>query len=789
MAAIRRCALLKIIWMRASRVAIAVWLLGLAVCGVVIARTEFRTDMAAFLPRSAPMAEQVLTAQASSGAASHLVLVAISGAGVPVLARLSAVLAGDLRQNPGFVDVLNGGTDSFAGVQDFIWRNRYLLSPGVSAAAFSETGLHAALLNDLALLDSDAGAFAAQAMPEDPTGEAMAMLPVLSPGNGPASLDGVWFSPDGGMALLLLHTKVAGFDLDAQQRALAAVQSRFDAARRAIPGAAKAQLRMSGPGVFAIHIRDTTKADVTRLSMLAMAGAVALLAFAYRSPLVLVLGILPVASGALAAVAAVSLVFGFVHGVTLGFGVTLIGESLDYAIYLFTQTGQSEGAEVTLRRIWPTLRLGAMTSIAGFAAMLFSDFTGFAQLGLFSIVGLVAAAAVTRFVLPQLLPAGFSANAAPMARPVLAIIHYRRRLRWVLALVLTCAVVAVALHKAGIWNDNLADLSPVPAADARLDLLLRKDFGESDIRYFAVAKAADAQQALLRSEALAAVLAPLVASGKLGGFDVPSGILPSDATQMRRQAALPGAAVLQENLQAAAAGLPFRANVFAPFLKAVAAARAAPLIAEKNLPPPLQLRLESMLAPGDGGFVVMAPLQHVTDPQALAAAIAMARVPGLSFVDLNAESDALLSRFQHEAVTLAVTGEIAILLLLLAGLRSARRALAVGAPLAAAVILTFAWLTWDGGKISIFMVVGLLLIVAVGSNYCLFFERAEADAVVRRRSVASIVLANLCTVCAYGLMSFSRIPVLHDIGLTVAMGTFLCLVCGAVLSREISAPC
>jgi predicted exporter len=45
------------------------------------------------------------------------------------------------------------------------------------------------------------------------------------------------------------------------------------------------------------------------------------------------------------------------------------------------------------------------------------------------------------------------------------------------------------------------------------------------------------------------------------------------------------------------------------------------------------------------------------------------------------------------------------------------------------------------------------------------------------------VLANLCTVSAYGLMSFSNIPVLHDIGKTVATGTFLSLVCAAVLSR------
>ncbi len=54
----------------------------------------------------------------------------------------------------------------------------------------------------------------------------------------------------------------------------------------------------------------------------------------------------------------------------------------------------------------------------------------------------------------------------------------------------------------------------------------------------------------------------------------------------------------------------------------------------------------------------------------------------------------------------------------------------------------------------------------------------------QQRSVASIVLANLCTVSAYGLMSTSNIPILRDIGMTVAIGTFLSLLFAAALSSR-----
>lgn len=771
--------------MRGRQIAIGVWLLGVIACAVVVARIQVRTDMAAFLPRSSSMAQQVLTDQVNHGAASHLILLAVQDAPPPVLALLSKAMATQLRRSRAFVEVANGDDKSFAGVRNFVWRNRYLLGADVTPGRFTAAGLHAALANDLGLLSSPLGTFIQRILPDDPTGEILTLMRRLGSVKGPRSRDGVWFSAAGSRALLLIHTSAPGFEIDAQQHDLTLIRAAFDHARSAVPNAQTARLLATGPGVFAVHIRDMTKRDVTRLSLLATAGAVSLLLFAYRAPRLLLLGLLPVGSGALAAVAVVSLVFGFVHGVTLGFGVTLIGESLDYAIYLFTQTARGDSARDTLARIWPTLRLGALISVVGFSAMLFSNFSGFEQLGLFSIVGLVVAAGVTRFVLPHLVPRGFFAGGAGvLAIPLLAVIRHRHRLRLIVASAVLAAGAALALHRGGLWDENLMDLSPIPRADEALNQVLQHDLGVPVLRYLAVLRADDEQRALGESEALAAALRKLVGQRRLGDFDVPSTILPSDRTQRERQAALPSPETLRARLKQASAGLPFRVDAFESFFHDVAAARTAPLLTPASLPPALALRLDSMLVHSHGSWTVIAPLRDVSDPAGMAASLAAAKLPGVAFVDLNHESDQLLQTFQREAVLLASIGSVAILAVLLAGLRSPARVAAVAAPLVASVIVTAALLTLDGGRLSIFMVVGFLLIVAVGSNYCLFFERPERDAVTQCRSVASIVLANLCTVSAYGLMSLSSIPVLHDIGMTVAIGTFLCLLFAAVLSAR-----
>jgi predicted exporter len=457
---------------------------------------------------------------------------------------------------------------------------------------------------------------------------------------------------------------------------------------------------------------------------------------------------------------------------------------VDYAIYLFTQTAPGERAEDTLGRIWPILRLGAATSVVGFGAMLFSSFTGFAQLGLFSITGLVAAAGVTRFVLPYFVPRGFFAPSSGIfARPLLAVRARRGWLRALVALAVLGGGAALLGHKGPLWDGNLADLSPIPAADQAADQALRHDMGVPDERYFVVFKAASEAAALEESEALSATLQNIVAQGALGGFDLPSAILPSEKVQRQRQAAIPDDTALRARFAQALAGLPFRADAFAPFFPAAAQARTGPVLTGSRLPPAMALQLQSMLTKSDNGWIVIAPLRGVTDPSGVAAEIAAVR-PGAQFVDLDHESAALLRIFQRDATRLAVIGSVAILAVLLIGLRSPVRVLAVAAPLAAAVIVTAALLTLGGAKLSIFMVVGFLLIVAVGSNYCLFLERRERDPGMRERSAASVVLANLCTVAAYGLMSFSRIPVLHDIGMTVAIGTFLSLYCGAALGHS-----
>ncbi|WP_037446808.1 MMPL family transporter [Skermanella stibiiresistens] len=759
--------------------AVAIWLAGMIVCAVVVANATVTADLSAFLPESPSAEQRILVDQLRDGVVSRLVLVAMEEAPADTLARVSRETAARLRGDPLIASVTNGEDFGVEADRAYLWNNRYLLSGAVTPERFTPAGLRESLENDLRLLRSPAGMFLKRALPSDPTAEILYLSDRLLGGGGPASRDGVWFSADGTRALALVQTTAPGFELDAQQLTLDRIRSAFDEAR-GVAAADEARLLMTGPGVFSVATRDTIEADVKVSSIAATTLVAGLLFLVYRSPRVLALSLLPALSGTLAGIAAVSLGFGVVHGITLGFGVTLLGETVDYAIYLFTQTLPGTSADRTLPRIWRTLLLGVMTSVVGFGAMLFSSFSGLAQLGLFSITGLVVALCVTRWVLPALLPAEFSTDRpARIAPPLMALATAAPRLRLPLFAAVLVSLGWLGFQGGGIWSGQLSSLSPVSDADQGLDEQLRRDLGAPDVGYLLIASAADRDGALAAAERLTGPLEELIRQRALEGFDTPASLLPSEAMQRARRQSLPDPETLRANLNQALEGMPFRADVFEPFLNDVATARNAPTLDPSSLDGTnLKLKLDSLLVRNGEGWTAMLPLRGVADAKAIADGVG-----GQSAVllDLKEQSDWLYRTYRQEALTLALLGGAAITVLLGVALRSVRSLAAAVLPLAAAVVITTAILTALGQQLSIFHLVGLLLVVGVGSNYSLLFERPEPSPALRERTVASVTIANLCTVIGFGALSFSSIPVLHGIGLTVAIGAFLSLVFAAVL--------
>ena len=763
-----------------QRGAIFLWLAFIAACIIAIAQSRFTADLSAFLPRNPTAAQQLLLEQLKDGLASRLILVGIEGSNAEKRAALSRQIAKTLRADPNFASVDNG--EDINGERDraYLFDHRYLLSPKVTPSRFEVEGLHNALSESIDLIASPAGLLFKSLLPHDATGEMTQLLDQME--SSPRILDGAWASKDGRRALMLVQTRASGSDTDAQQHAMTAIRQAFDEAR-----ASDMRLVMTGPGVFSVNSRETIKSEVTRLSVISIALIAALLLLVYRSFTALVLSFLPIISGALAGVASVSLIFGTVHGITLGFGTALIGEAVDYSIYLFVQSGQDR--QDWIRRFWPTVRLGVLTSIAGFAALMLSGFPGLAQLGLYAISGLVTAALVTRFVLPHLMPENFRIHdVSVIGRMLSRQTMFATRLRWPAIMLLLLACIILFMHRNDLWNEKISSLSPVSQSDVALDAELRADIGAPDVRYMVVVSGKDQESVLQSAELASKILQKQVEQGKLSGFESPSRYLPSLETQRMRKNSLPDPDTLASRLSLAVQGLPVKAERFAPFLSDVEAARHQPLLQRSDLEhTSMSMAVDALLIHRADRSSALLPLTAVDGKDIDAAAIraALTGMKGVLFVDMKAESDHLYSGYLHEAILLSLGGTALIILLLLLVLRSPVRVFYIVLPLAASVITVTAGLILSGQQLIIMHLVGLLLVVAVGSNYALFFDRNESNAPdCSPKTLASMLFANLTAVAGFGLLAFSHVSILQAMGVTVAPGVVLALIYSAIFVRQ-----
>lgn len=772
--------------------ALLIWLAAMAVGLGLLWNTRFSADVSFFLPSKPTPEQAVMVDQLREGAVSRLLMLAIVGGTADQRADASRALRAALKDEPSLDTVQNGEAEAMDAARDFLLDHRYVLSGAVTPERFSVEGLRSAVNHSVDLLSSSAGLLFKPYLARDPTGELVELVSGLNAGVQPNEQDGVWASRDGERAMLVVQTHALGSDTDGQSAAIDLIRDRFAQVVQQ-PGVEGLTLEMSGPGLFAVRARATIQEEVSRLSLISMAILAVMLGFIYRRGRLMLLTLVPVLSGTLAAIVMVGLVHGTVFGITVGFGAALIGEAVDYAIYYFVQSGR-QGVGSWREQYWPTIRLGVLTSVLGFGALLFSGFPGLAQLGLYAITGVLTAALVTRYLLPQLAGPGVHLHdGARQGRLLRPLVEHATVLRWpLLALVLVSAVYLVQ-ERNDVWQSDLSALSTVSQAEGELDARLRGDLGAPDARYMAVITAPDRESALQAAERAGAKLRPLVEQGLIGGFDTPARFLPSEATQAARRASLPTPDELRERLRTALVDAPISADRLNPFLNDVAAARNAPNLKREDLEGTgLGLAVDALLMQRPSGWSVLLPLRP--SAEATGADIPVAAVrdalagSGALFIDLKGEFDTLYGEYIDEAIVLSLAGFLAIVVAMAFVQRSALRLASVLLPLVMAVVVVIAGLHLFGVRLHLLHLVGMLLTVAVGSNYALFFDRLALGEKLDDETLLSIGVASFTTVIGFGVLAWSSVPVLHAIGVTVGPGAVLALVLSAAFAVRRPAP-
>lgn len=581
--------------------------------------------------------------------------------------------------------------------------------------------------------------------------------------------------PERRVGVLWAATRESAFETPAQRRFQHAVRDAFARAREREPG--ELELEQASIGRIAIRSEEIIRQDIARVSIAGTVGVVLLVLLLFRSVRALALGVLPIAAGIGAAVAVSRLAFGSLHGLTLAFGMTLIGVAIDYIAHFLSHqhlAPHPAGPKGTMRRIWPGLALGAATTVVGLVGLAWTSFPGVREIAVFTTVGVVTSLAVTRFVLP---PFSVPRPASTASLERLARASERglgwlaAHRRWVGILPAGAAVVCALGWPRLEWQDDLRKLSsPDPQLLAEEERV-RARVSRMDTGRVALATGGDMQRALERNARVHEVLEDAASDGLIAGHRSLHPLLWPVSLQRGNRDAIPSDA--WQRTASALRAHSFVVPQFEPFEKALArpfepltfeALRGTPM---ESLAAPFRVKMDDQVA-------LLSFVRDVEDPRALARRVES--LEGVRWLDQGRIMARAYRNLRRRTLELVAFGLVAVLALLMARYRRFGPALAAFLPAVVAALTSVGVLGLLGIEANLLHVITLLLVLSMGVDYGVFMVESGRHAQGRAATLVALLVACGSTALSFGVLGLSRNPAMRAMGLTAAIGVALALV-------------
>lgn len=562
--------------------------------------------------------------------------------------------------------------------------------------------------------------------------------------------------------LLILSLAKSPFDIDYQTRTRQWLQD--------MQGQLVQQYQVNtystGALMFATAGTQSARQEVSTIGVGSTLGLIVLVWFGFRSFRPLATEFAAVSAGCIMALAVTHLIFQQVHLMTLVFGASLIGVSVDFSFYyLSTQAAQRQlKSAVVMGRMLPSLSMGLLTTVAAYLCLSLTPFPGLKQIAVFSMTGLIAAWVTSVLLLPRLPPLD---NTAAVRR-----LHWLIQARqWFLAhrrsqLVLVVAVLLLgALGFSQIRvDDQVQSLQTRNAGVAAQDHKIRQLFHQQQSSQYFVVNGRDEAQLAEREQVLLQHLRQLVSAGQLQGYQALGEWLPSMAQQQQNRLWQQQIPFTTLHAFAAASGMQLRS-----MQDWQAGLATQPLLTRAQLrdTPFYDLQLSPQQR------IVL--LGEVTNMQRLQ----QLKLAGVTLVDPVHDLSSLFQQYRVQAQYMIVAG-LLILSLILGMVYGFKNLPNLMLPVCLALLATFAVQALLGVPLNLFGVMAAFLILGIGVDYAIFYQQDEAG---HAYVTSAMFLCMLATILGFGLLALSATQAIHAFGLTVLLGVIFSFIFASLLTR------
>ncbi len=576
---------------------------------------------------------------------------------------------------------------------------------------------------------------------------------------------------------LIVETAVSGLDAQAQRPIYASILKTFDALNAQYKG--DFSLRITGVPLFSIEVQKQVSQDVQRVSMLSVTMMILLFLSVFRS----IRGLFWISLILISTVAASSLItslmFGYIHALTMAIGTTLIGVCVDYPIHAIVHASGSNAAdsEASTRRIWPSLLLGGLTTVTGYIALSFTSYPGMQQIALFAGVGIATALLLTRYILPHLMQ-GHIREMQPrigFGAWLRLLHHYRSSMRLV---VIGGGLIFFMIGFSGLnWMDDLNSLSPSLTELKAEDQAIRSHMSSVEPGRFILVQASDFETALQINESVFIKLQALKKEGVLKSFHSLYPWLASAKLQRENLNYFKGnmTAENRELWQQAlrAEGLSVK------HLGQLKMVETELLSREKFESWPYKHYVSGQYVIQNGQVLIMTWLGMHDAEKVEAVVFGMA---GVRYVSQRDIVNNLAVDYRTQTVKMLLFGAFAIFVLLVIRFRHVFIAMNILFPALMSVFIVMgAWGVF-GETMGMLHLIGLLLVVAICVDYGIFFYENRAGN--QALTFQAIVISSMTTAAAFFSLGFAENPALQALAWSVAPGVVIGFLLCPLLIRQ-----
>ena len=300
-----------------------------------------------------------------------------------------------LSRTGGFKDIrVQMDSNYFQVFQDFLFAHRYhYLSPTVKEA-LEQNNIEALWQNFYFQLSSPFSMADLSRLEEDPFLLSSSHLQdflnsSLLSSSAMSVRDSFLYREQGGMHWILItaSTDQSGSEVSIKENPLARLLAYRETRMEA--GGDDLAIVYSGVPVHSYLAARQSQREISLLSTLSTVFIVLLILAVFRSFLPLGATFFSIAVGILSGLTAVSLVFRDVHIFTIVFGTSLIGITVDYSFHYFTHWAEkSRGGKEIRKDVLPGITVGLITTVVSYSAFFFCPFPLMRQMALFSLCGL-----------------------------------------------------------------------------------------------------------------------------------------------------------------------------------------------------------------------------------------------------------------------------------------------------------------------------------------------------------------------------------------------------------------